>query len=331
MERPQRLLALLVALQAGRQMTADDLAAQFGVSKRTILRDVGALTAADVPVVAERGRYGGITLLPGAGIDVGRLTDTEAEVLEVFGIDVRRARQLGIEVAARSAAQKLAARKRRPAPGRDEARLPLADVVTIDDTAWFAPREPAELAQLVRDIRSGNRLRILYQSSGRRVARERTVDPYGVSSRGGRWYLIADVDGRPRMFALARLRSWSVLDSERRIRPDVALADVVRELVAALEDRHEVIVTALLDADREDIARRILGSRLRTVDATDDPTRIRLTVGYEQLDGVRQLLQFSDHIEITHPSEARALIATLAGRIAARHDSPGHGTTAESP
>lgn len=72
MERPQRPLAALVALQANRQMTAAELAEQFAVSKRTILRDIDALAAADVPVVAERGRYGGIMLLPGAEIDDAR-------------------------------------------------------------------------------------------------------------------------------------------------------------------------------------------------------------------------------------------------------------------
>ena len=91
MERPQRLLAILVALQANRQMTAAELAEQFAVSKRTVLRDIDALAAADVPVIAERGRYGGISLLPGAEIDVSRFTTTESEVLELIGLDLVKA------------------------------------------------------------------------------------------------------------------------------------------------------------------------------------------------------------------------------------------------
>lgn len=101
MERPQRLLAILVALQANRQMTAAELAEQFAVSKRTVLRDIDALAAADVPVIAERGRYGGISLLPGAEIDVSRFTTTESEVLELIGLDLAKARQLGLEAASR--------------------------------------------------------------------------------------------------------------------------------------------------------------------------------------------------------------------------------------
>ncbi|MFR9749820.1 helix-turn-helix transcriptional regulator [Nocardia sp. 004] len=319
MQRPQRLLALLVALQANRQMTAEQLAEQFTVSKRTILRDVDALIAADVPIVAERGRYGGISLLPGAAVDVGRLTDSEAEVLEVIGVDLSRARRLGIEVAARSAAQKLAARRPRPQPRRQEELLPLGEVVTIDDTAWFAASDTPGIAALTHDIRLGRRLRIEYRSSGERRATARIVDPYGLFSRAGRWYLIADSDGHPRMFATVRLVSWTVLDDKRHLRPGITLADIVHELTAALEQRRDVIVTALLDADREDIARRILGSRLLSVAPVDHTGQVRISVGYDQLDGVRQLLQFSDHIEIIDPPEARDLIAHLANIIAERH------------
>lgn len=147
----------------------------------------------------------------------------------------------------------------------------------------------------------------------------RTVDPYGLFSRGGRWYLIADVEGEPRMFAMSRLHSWTVLDEDRIIRSDVTLSDVVHDLVSGLEDRQTVVVTASLDAHTEDIARRILGSRLLSADPTNNPRIVRITVRYDQLNGVRQLMQFT---EVTDPPEARQLIAVLAEQIANRrkHD-----------
>jgi biotin operon repressor len=48
------------------RQTAEALAAEFGVSVRTILRDVQALVEAGIPVLTERGKYGGISLLPGS-------------------------------------------------------------------------------------------------------------------------------------------------------------------------------------------------------------------------------------------------------------------------
>jgi predicted DNA-binding transcriptional regulator YafY len=318
MERPQRLLAILVALRANHQMTAAELAEQLEVSRRTILRDVQALADAEVPVLAERGRYGGVVLLPGAEVDVGRLTGDEAEVLELVGVDPARAEQLGIEAAARTAAQKLATR--RPWPVRGTAGpLPLHDVVAIDHGGWFAPEGSTDVAGLIRDVRRGKRLRIAYRSSGEPGPRERDVDPYGLFSRGGRWYLIADVEGEPRMFACARLGSWEVLDEDRTVRADVTLEGIAAQLVADLEGRHEIRVTALLDAKAEDMARRILGSRLLSVEPAGSPASVRITVGYDQLAAVRQLLQFAEKIEVTDPPEARALIADLAGGLASRH------------
>lgn len=319
MERPQRLLAVLVALQANRQMTAAELAEQFAVSKRTILRDIDALADADIPVVAERGRYGGISLLPGAQIDVSRFTTTESEVLELVGIDLAKARQLGLEAAAKSAAQKLAARKHWQHPGTDPKMLQLSDVVAIDNDGWFTPQEQADVAALAKDLRLGTRLRITYRASGQPVARERTVDPHGVFSRGGRWYLIAEADGTPRMFALARLQAWTTLPEPRELRSDLPLEALAAQLVANLEQRHIIQVTATLDAHTEDIARRILGNRLQSVEPTSDPSTVQITVGYDQIDAVRQLMQFTDHIEIIDPPEARRLIHTLANKIAYRH------------
>lgn len=322
MKRPQRLLAILVALQANQQMTAAELAYQFGVSSRTILRDIDALVAADVPVVAERGRYGGITLLRGSGIDVSRLTRTEAEALGLLGVDVAKARQLGIEVAVRSAADKLAPRSPRRWHQAPSDQLSLGEVVAIDSEAWFAAEDSAGVAGLASDLRLGRRLRIDYRRSGEQATSERVVDPYGVYSRGGRWYLVAARDGEPRLYAVARLASWAVLDEPRHIDPDVTLAEVAKALVARLEDSRGVVVSALLDAGMEDMVRRILGNRLLSVESTSDPRTVRITVGYEQLGGVRQLLQFPDGIDVIGPAEARELMRRLAEQIADRHRCP---------
>ena len=66
--KPQRLIALLAVLQVRRVTTAEALAAEFGVSVRTILRDIQALIDADIPVLTERGKYGGISLLSFFGL-----------------------------------------------------------------------------------------------------------------------------------------------------------------------------------------------------------------------------------------------------------------------
>ncbi|MBP2337572.1 putative DNA-binding transcriptional regulator YafY [Saccharothrix coeruleofusca] len=318
MARPQRLIELLAALRARRRTTAEALAAELGVSTRTVLRDVQALVDAGIPVFTERGRYGGISLLPGDQVDLSKLTTAEADVLRAVGLDLDRARQLGEEAVARSALGKLVPRRTPAAPA--ELPLSLHQVVAVDNRAWFADGEPGpDVARLAQDLRRGRRLRIRYRRSGSTTARPAVVDPYGLLLRADRWYLIADRDAQPRMYALSRLRDWEVLAEPRRLREGEDLAGVAAELGRELESRHEVTVTARLDADRVDLAHRVLGSRLRTVGEAADG-RVTITVSYDQLDGVRQLLQFADHIEVVDPEPARRLVHDLARQLARAHE-----------
>ncbi|MFE0926622.1 helix-turn-helix transcriptional regulator [Streptomyces mutabilis] len=331
MGRPQRLIELLAALQARPRTTAEALAGELGVSKRTVLRDVRALVDAGIPVFTERGKYGGISLLPGDQADLSKLTTGEADLLRAVGLDPDRARRVGGEAAARSALRKLTPR-RSPPPARDDLPLSLADVIAIDNRPWFGEATPLpDVAALVRDLRKGRRLRIGYRPSGAAAAEDFVVDPYGLVERAGRWYLVGDRDGRPRMFALTRLRDWTVLDADRRLRPGADLVGTARELGEALESRQDVIVTARVDAGSIDLARRILGARLRTVgDRPDGDGRVEITVAYGGLDGVRQLLQFSDHIEVVAPEPARRLIHRLAARIVHTHRPAIVNTSAET-
>lgn len=296
---------MLLLLQIRQRMTARQLADELGVSERTVLRDVMALADADIPVFAEQGRYGGIVLLPGSQLDVNRLTPSEVDALQLLGLDPTQAAELGIDTA--TTQRKLATR----ATGVTRT-IPLSELVVIDNRGWFEPGPAgAEPALLARDLQSGQRLKINYRRSSEPTARRLTVDPYGLLARAGRWYLVADHRSVPRLFALERLTRWQTLDRPRRLRPDVDLASVSHELMGRLERGGAIVITALLDSDRLDLARRILGTRLRAAEPVDDH-RVTIAVGYDELEAVRQLLQFADHLLIIDPPEAAARLKELA-------------------
>lgn len=319
LKQQERLLALLVLLQERRHCTSAELAQHFGVSVRTVLRDVAALAAVDVPVFTERGRYGGIVLLPGAGVDVARLGPAEAEVLQLLGRDLDAARQLGLDRAAQRLLTKAGAARRAAPTAGDSPGLPLAEVVTIDHRGWFVPSAQVDVAALAANLRRGVRLEVEYRSSGQPSPRWRVVDPYGLLLRAGRWYLVGDHDGDPHLYAVSRISGWRATGVPRRVRQGVTLPALARELSDRLESTYDVVVTAEVDAGRRDLVERVLGSRLISARVLEDSQILQIEVGYAELGGVRQLLQFADHLRVLAPPEAQSLVHSLASGLADRH------------
>jgi len=72
-----RLFEIIYILLNKNTVTAKDLAAQFGVSTRTIYRDVDILSLAGIPVYTEKGKGGGISLLPNFVLNKSILSESE--------------------------------------------------------------------------------------------------------------------------------------------------------------------------------------------------------------------------------------------------------------
>jgi len=186
--RASRLVELLLLLQARGRLTAPELAAALEVSVRTVHRDVEALSAAGVPVVAERGRTGGYQLLDGYRTRLTGLTTEEARALLLAGAPERVASGLGLgDVLAATQLKLLAAL---PEPLRAQAAV-VRDRFHLDPSGWeHRPPEPPLLPAVVRALWDQRRLQVVYRRWGPRDV-ERVLEPLGVVLKVGNWYLVA--------------------------------------------------------------------------------------------------------------------------------------------
>lgn len=313
---PDRFFSLLFALRSQPGTTTTTLADQLGVSVRTVLRDLRWLQDAGFPIHVLRGRGGGVTLLPGGTLDTARLSPEERDHLALAGLDDRQHEQLGTADGGRRARRKVAYRS-------PDGLLPLHSLVLTDNRPWFTQEQPTGVspAELVGDLRRGVRLRLRYQGSQEQAPRWRVVDPYGLLAKAGRWYLVADEAGAPRLFLLDRVHQWRPLPTRRRLRPGETLASVASRLTADWERARSLRVHARLHVRQLDRARRMLGNRLSVADAPEaaEGAWVPVTVACRVLEEVRLLLPFADDLTVEDPPEARARLRQLAERVVAQY------------
>ncbi|QNP70039.1 YafY family transcriptional regulator [Streptomyces roseirectus] len=319
--KSDRLLSILLLLQTRSLVPARELADRLEVSDRTIYRDIEALSAAGVPVYAERGRHGGIRLLSGFRTDVTGLTADESRALFVLAAQGAH-EALGLDSALGSALRKVMAAL--PAPHRPAAEVTSRRIL-VDATRWWMSGEhtAVDLDVLQDAVFSDRRLRLSYRHSGATEPRTYTVDPYGLVSKAGVWYLVADRRGTPQLFRAERIQRAKPLPDLVRRRPGVELSDAWEVLRRQVEERPDGIeVVVRVPRDRIDFFLRLAAAQLadpqEKLDLSGDWVTVRLS--YNQLGATRQLLMFSDRVEVVSPPEVRAELRAAAASVTALYE-----------
>ena len=207
--RAARLLSILLLLQTRGRMTAQQLAAEMEVSVRTIYRDVESLHGAGVPLYGDAGWSGGYQLLDGYRTQLTGLTTDEAESLFLSGLPGPAA-ELGLGAVVTAAQLKLMAAL--PAELRDRAGR-IRERFHLDAPGWYRQSDLVpHLLAVAEAVWSQHRITIRYRrwEAPREVVR--TLDPYGLVLKGGRWYLVAASKNTPRTYRVSEILELHPLD-----------------------------------------------------------------------------------------------------------------------
>src|SRR4029079_11861486 len=158
MNRTDRMLAIVIELQARGKRRAEDLAAAFEVGKRTIYRDIQALCEAGVPIIPTPGQ--GYTLLEGYFLPPLRFSTDEALILLLGGDMMAQSFDAEYRGAAQSAGRKIAGAL--PEPLRDEVHSLQASIRFVADNTSGRPDDTGYLRLLRRAIVGRHSLRFRY-------------------------------------------------------------------------------------------------------------------------------------------------------------------------
>ncbi len=181
-------------------MRGEVIARELEVSRRTILRDVEALSAAGVPILAEGGHGGGIWLDESYRSSLTGLAEGELRAL-ILGADASLAEDLGMGEAYRLGRGKLIAAQ----PRRFEPAIEMVQRRILVDSRWWWREAVAEsfLAPLQEAVFADALVQAEYRHFDDSV-RSGLLEPYGLVAKAGLWYLVARREGEYRSYRVSR-------------------------------------------------------------------------------------------------------------------------------
>ncbi|GAB2959227.1 WYL domain-containing protein [Micromonospora polyrhachis] len=315
--RAARLISLVLLLQSRETMTATELAGELEVSERTVYRDVLALSAAGVPVYADRGRAGGYRLLGGYRTRLTGLSRAEADALFLSGLP-GPAGEMGLAGPVAAAQLKVLAAL---PPGLRDASARAGQRFHLDAPGWFREADPPpSLADLAEAVWQDRVVRLDYRRGERTVTR--TLEPYGLVLKGGVWYLVGRVGDSHRTYRVDRVQDVEVEES-------TFVRDETFDLAGFWADRAADFLRTML-ADQVTV--RLSPAGLRALWAVTEPPAVAEAIaGAGEPDGqgwvttrlpvesievaYHQLLQLGPEAEALDPPELRARMAAAARRL----------------
>jgi len=314
--RTERLFATILLLQNRPRLTSRDLSEHFGVSRRTIFRDLRALSESGVPLTYSEG--GGYEILEGYQLPPLMLTAREAATLLV-GTQFMK---LQSDSSLREDADAVALKIRSVLPREIREYVDRLSDNTVLDPYWLHAvqedgRHSGRWYKLSEAVARSRQVIMEYYVEARAEVTKRTVDPLGLVYYSDHWNLIAYDHLRDtiRNFRLDRIREMFVL-SERFSRPDGF--DLHEHLSLQGVQTSSTLIRLRFNIPTYKRARTAIPARIESEEVQDDSTVIAFRFdNYAFLS--TWLLRYSDGVEVVEPEELARMHRDLAIQVAEQY------------
>jgi predicted DNA-binding transcriptional regulator YafY len=324
--RASRLLSILFEVESRPGVTAEQLSAEFGVSVRTIYRDVVALQSSGVPLYGLSGRGGGLHLVEGYRSRSSALQADEAAAL-LMGVVPSVADQLGLSEQRARAERKVFAQLS-GASGSD------VDVersqILIDPIAWYrSPDEAPQLAAIANSLRTRTVLAIRYRRWQEPTLVRRRIEPHGIVLKAGVWYVMARSKGSTRTYRVNQIVSVKRSQVEFTPDPSFYLPTAWQEFVEQFREHLNVVtVEVRLTRSARDQLRAegdptVVGAIDAAVGArVDDDRPVVVALPFESHErAISEILRLGAEAQAIGPPDLVAQLAKLTAELAGRYRS----------
>jgi predicted DNA-binding transcriptional regulator YafY len=312
--RADRLVSLILLLQTRGKMTTHALADALGVSRRTILRDIDAMSLAGIPVYTDGGHGGGVALDENYRTSLTGLHESEVRALFVSS-NAKLLHDIGLGDAAESTLRKLTAAL--PAP-----HLPSVEYIRqrihIDPLWWWHDSEALPFwDELQRAVYEDWCIRAVYESYDGTV-RERVLEPYSLVAKSSLWYLVARRDGELRTYRVSRFQQITVLDAHFERPADFDLATYwAAHMDDFMTSISEYAFTLRLHESRVSFVRWLVPGRSHFV---PDGEWVTAHLHMESIELAKMLVfGLGADAEIIDPPELREAVLTAAHEVINHH------------
>ena len=313
--RADRLLSIVLLLQAHQHLTSRALAERLEVSERTIHRDMEALSGAGIPVLADRGSSGGWSLLGEYRTNLTGLNESEIQSLFVSA-SPKLLSDLQLQKASEGALLKLLAAL--PAMYRRGAER-AKQRIYVDTAGWARTEESVPQLPLLQDaIWTERKVRFQYERGPGCEAVEREVDPLGLVAKGSAWYMVAGVSGEVRSYRVARITQATVLDIASSIPADFNLEDFWIKSTAKFKSTLPSYTATFRIAPSVFPRLRFAGRFARVGDVVEKYADgwVKVTVGFDVEEmACEYALGFGPNLEVLEPLALKEKVIEMARAV----------------
>ena len=309
--RADRLLSIVLLLQANHQMTSRDLASRLEVSERTIHRDMEALSGAGIPVTAARGLGGGWSLLGDYRTSLTGLN--EAEIQSLFLTKpAKLLADLRLEKAADGAALKLLASL--PSTFRQGAER-ARQRIYVDVSGWSRREEAVPFLPVCQEaLWMERKLAIKYERGENCEPVERLISPMGLVAKGSVWYLVGAVDGHVRTYRVSRISQVEVLDEAAPIPVEFNLAEYWEQSASTLKASTPKYLASFWVSPSVVLRLSFAGrfARVMETDETDTRGWKKVHVGFDVEEmACEYAVSFGPNLEVIEPVTLREKVIAM--------------------